>query len=232
MLAVASLANVLLTGAVAHAQMQRSVLESLPVSSPPHPANLVRNVTGGIFVDTISNYAVNAANQNADDPQNVAYVQISGPAGSLLYVSPFFSDPIPAPTATTDACHHAHLEWAMYAFGIRTLNFGSFTIPLVQSVLVGSNGELGRRVDANGNQVPDLTPGASCAVTSAPDQIYTSFNGVFDWGGTYGEWNMGPIGDFNTLTLMVPSQAVSHGWGSCGRFLCFQNVGFVSARFR
>jgi hypothetical protein len=216
----------------AFAQMQRSVLESLTVSPPPHPFNINQNFAsvGAFDVEVLGGYAVNANNQNADDPQNAAYMQYAAPAGSAIMVLPSFPDPIPAPTSSTDACHHAHLEWAVYLFGIRWINIGSARLPFITTQLQSSTGELGRRLDANGNQVLDKTPGSTCAVTSAPDQIYTSFNGVFDFGPLAAFINIGTVNDFQILSGIVAAQAVSHGWGSCGNFLCFQNIRMAAFR--
>jgi len=219
------------SGSPASAQMSRSALEKLNAVHPPHPFNDIKNFSdfnGTNWWDSqdLQGYAVNYGNQNADDPKNVAYVWYAAPAGSVLQVSPYFSDYIPDPTPTTDACHHAHLEFAVYRSGYAYVTY--WPSPIFD--LFSSTGELGRRIDINtGNEVFDETPGARCVVTSAPDNLYSSL-AFYHWGSDIVNVPIRTEGNRAYDNVFVALQAVSHGWGSCGNFLCFQGVGLVTFR--
>jgi hypothetical protein len=223
--------------------MSRSVLESLPVNPPVHAFNDTKNFpdfNGSDWWDVqiIQGYAGDANNQNANDAQNVAYIRYTAPAGAVLEVVPYFGDAVPDPAVlpdgtVTDGCHHAHLEFAVYRTGFTFINLGFFYFPVPAISLLSSSGELGRRIDPNtGNQVMDGTPGSVCEVTSAPDSLYPSFTSTFDWGHDIVNVPFGQFGNTTYYTAIVAAQAVSHGWGSCGNFLCFQSVGIETFRLQ
>jgi hypothetical protein len=225
-------------GSSAHAQMERSKLESLNSSamSPPHAWNAQRTFTTttgstSFHTGTFSNYATApTATGASNDPRNMAYVSYSAPKGSLVNVGAFFAETIPAPANGADACHHAHLEWASYRFGLMLVNSGNIKIPVPITRLWSSTGALGRRM-LNGVQVNDSTQGATCSVTSAPDTIYTSMN-LFNWGPMVTQVSLGTEGSTTYTSVAVLIQGASHGWGGCGSALCFPKVGIFGSRVR
>jgi hypothetical protein len=227
-----SVLGVLAVAAPASAQMQRSTLESLAVSPPAHPLNASVNLTQ-LYQDdyrVFQNYATNAANENTEDPANVAYAQYTAPQGATVLLFPGFGETVPEPDLTHDACHHAHLEWAIYLTGYRTIRFGFsyFRVPAVR--LKRSSGEIGRRVDWNGNVVPDLTPNVRCIVSSVPDGLFGT--SAFTWGVDNDFVTFTTSGDFTTTGTVFAMQGVQHGWGSCGRFVCFPQVTLEAYRYQ
>jgi len=226
-----SVLGVVAIAAPASAQMQRSTLESLTVTPPAHPLNVSVAMTT-LYQDDFRgfvNYATNATNENTDDPANVAYAQYTAPQGATVLFFPSFGVPVPPPDATHDACHHAHLEWAIYQTGYQTIRFGfsTFRVPAVH--LKESSGEIGRRVDWNGNVVPDLTPNVPCEVSAVPDGLFGTSS--FTWGVDDDYVTFSTVNSFTTTGVVFAMQGVQHGWGTCGHFVCFPEVDLEAYRF-
>jgi hypothetical protein len=216
-------------GSRAAAQVQRSALESLQVSPPPHPYNLTNDFSvHSVVAQTVTGYALNLSNQNGDDPNNLAYFNFTGLPGSSILIWPLFADPIPNPSATSDACHHSHLGWAVYEVGYLYISSPPYLLPV--SFPLSSTGELGRRVNASSVEVPDMTPGAQCVIEPNPDTLYPSFTGSSDWGSIPATARFGWVGPFYFTNVVVVAQAATHGWGSCDHFLCFPGVTMIAIR--
>ncbi len=222
--------------ATASAQMTRNTIEHLAVMPAAHSFNVVRPLSVGtpIYFNTFQNYAIgNTSVGGADDPLNAVYAVFGSDSQSSVYVTAGFADPVPPPGvnsngSTTDGCHHSHLAWAVYQYGVRRI--GATSIPTVK--LYSSTGEIGRRM-INGQEVNDGTPNAACVVTSDPDSIYSGLES-FTWGATNQRVSMVPQGwgiVFTPQFVIVAAQAANHGWGNCGRFLCYPGVQVFAMRF-
>ncbi|HEY0715911.1 MAG TPA: hypothetical protein VGF45_24725 [Polyangia bacterium] len=213
----------------AQAQMSRAVLEGLKVRPPIHPFNHVTTAYDFEFKGNFDfwearNYAVNAANQNANDPQNVAYVKYVAPLGSTVKLGVYFAKPVGPVVDGRDNCQHSHLVFGVWALQKTTVAFfNSYKV-----LFLGSSGEYGRR-KKNDVQVEYTTPGASCIVNTEPDVFYPG-SAPFIWGQPEYTLNF-----FNSAVIKVPefyvaAQAATHGWGDCGRFNCFPEILFGAVR--
>ena len=223
----------------ANAQISQSTVTSLPMP-PPQGFNLIRDLSGlpfeTTFSDVVHDYAVNATNQNAQDPLNVAYISVTATPGTNAVILPEWPnwgpDAIPDPVNGTDGCAHAHFGYAIY----EKVNFFLF-VPFAGWVPGGSyfsvvqtQGELGRRYDSNG-EVDYGLPGTSCRVSSAPDSIYST-SSAYIWKTPA---DLSPIFNFvdespvvNVDQAVVAAQSATHGWGGCGLFQCYMGVEVIT----
>jgi hypothetical protein len=215
--------------APASAQMQRSVIESLNMWSPPHWNDTKAMALYEVHSNAYIGYATNPSG-STDDPANAAYFKYTAPAGAIIYFDPSFGLAVPPPTATSDACHHAHLTWAVYRAGVQYIRIGFSTFQFPFMSLLSSTGELGKRM-ANGVQVPDLRP-EPCVISPAPDTFYSMYNGVFLWGPENQAASFGTTGNINISQALVAVTAGAHGWINCGNFQCYPQINMYAYRFQ
>jgi hypothetical protein len=160
---------------------------------------------------------------SSSDPFNFAYTKTSF-SGQMAMIAvnatwDHESFPIPAPPGDrTDACAHAHVVWATWV---------RYTLPIFNGYgFADSAGAVGmRRNPVTIAEVDYETPGAICDVTSVPSTLNPIMND-FRWGAYGAAYTLDPR--FNPEVIMA-AQAVTHGWGGCGRFTCYPPVRFMSA---